>query len=127
MGFIRDTFRWFLIWLHFVPKPHFTIREVTDHPVSNDMVEGRIYLVGGKGYKKWAYFLCPTGSGELIKLSLQQNHSPRWEVKSDILGRPTIYPSVRQLDGSYAHFWIKEGAVEWCADTGRKPRLDRHY
>ena len=32
---------------------------------------------------------------------------PRWTVAADWLGRPTIDPSVRKLDGLYAHFWIK--------------------
>ncbi|MCG6864744.1 MAG: hypothetical protein LJE58_04885 [Thiogranum sp.] len=27
-------------------------------------------------------------------------------------------PSVRQLDGSHAHFWIRKGRIGWCADTG---------
>ena len=39
----------------------------------------------------------------------------------DFLDRPTIHPSVRQLDGAYAHFWVKSGYVEWCADTGQRP------
>ncbi len=57
---------------------------------------------------------------EIIQLSLMQNRRPSWDVTIDSLDRPTVSPSVRQLEGSYAHFWIKKGSVEWCGDTGRK-------
>ena len=92
------------------------------HPTPEDVAPGWVYVVGGPGYQKWAYFLCPTGSGEIIQLSLMSNHRPRWQVNVDWFKRPTIDPSVRQLEGSYAHFWLRKGTIDWCPDTGQKPR-----
>ncbi len=36
---------------------------------------------------------------------------------------PLSLEAVRQLDGSYAHFWVKGGHIEWCADSGNTPPL----
>jgi len=69
-------------------------------------------------------FRSPADSEEIIQLSLMAKHSPRWQVTVDFLGRPTIHPSIWQRDGTCAHFWIRRGNVEWCGDSGRKPRQD---
>ena len=47
-----------LVALRLIPRPAFTARLVSDHPDPDD---GRraIYVVGGRGYSKWAYFRCP--------------------------------------------------------------------
>jgi hypothetical protein len=96
------------------------VQFVNEHP-DTPTIDGRhIYVVGAKGHSKWAYFRCPADRSEIVQLSLQPQRRPRWTVAVDFLGRPTITPSVRQLDGSYAHFWIKKGAVIWCADSGRE-------
>mgnify|MGYP003700617147 CR=1 FL=1 len=109
--------------LGFIDRPDLTTLAVNDHPVPGEMESGVIYVVGGPGYQKWAILRCPRHENEIIQLSLMAGRRPRWSIKTDILGRPTIYPSVRQLEGSFAHFWIKSGRVEWCADSGRAP----HY
>jgi hypothetical protein len=128
MELLQEIFLRFLIWLGLIRRPDFWMRVVADHPARALMQPGLIYIVGGPGYRKWAYFLCPTGNGDLIQLSLQAKHRPRWEIRPDILGRPTVHPSVRQLEGSYAHFWIRNGNVFWCDDTGRKPDFaDRRW
>jgi hypothetical protein len=78
----------------------------------------RIIVVGGLGYRKWAYLRCPCGCGEVIMLSLANSRGPRWNVKVYWFGRPTIEPSVRQTTGCYSHFWIRGGLVDWRPDTG---------
>ena len=93
---------------------------VADHPLPEAMEAGKIYIVGGSGYQKWAVFRCPKHEEEIVQLSLMQNRRPRWTITMDFLDRPTIHPSVRQLDGAYAHFWVKSGCVDWFADTGRR-------
>ena len=110
-----------LVWLRIIPRPEFLARVVSDHPAPDSINTGLIYVVGGSDYQKWAYFRCPSRHDEIIQLSLMPNRRPRWQVTIDFLQRPTIHPSVRQLDGSFAHFWVKKGRIEWCADTGRKP------
>ena len=110
-----------LVALRLIPRPAFTARLVSDHPDPDTMADAQIYVVGGRGYSKWAYFRCPADREEIVQLSLMRERRPRWTVAVDWLGRPTIHPSVRQLDGTYAHFWIKKGAIVWCGDSGRKP------
>lgn len=112
---------WLFVALRLIPRPALIAVFVSDHPDPEAMSDDRLYIVGGKSVTKWAYFRCPTDRTEIIQLSLMPSRRPRWSVAVDLLGRPTITPSVRQLDGSYAHFWIKKGAVVWCGDTGRKP------
>ena len=94
---------------------------IVDQPLPEAMEAGKIYIVGGPGYQKWAVFRCPKHEEEIVQLSLMQNRHPRWTIAVDFLDRPTIHPSVRQLDGAYAHFWVRSGCVEWCADTGQRP------
>jgi hypothetical protein len=115
---------WLLVALRLVRRPDLMANLVADHPDPDDMKVGMIYIVGGAGYRKWAYFRCPADHEEIIQLSLMRDRRPRWTVTTDLLGRPTIDPSVRQLDGSYAHFWVRKGRIEWCADSGRKPNAD---
>jgi len=110
---------WLLVTLRLIPRPDFLVCTVTDHPDPAAIAKERVYVVGGKGFSKWAYFRCPADAEEIIQLSLMPERRPRWRVSADFLGRPTIEPSVRQLDGSFAHFWIRKGRVDWCADSGR--------
>jgi len=107
--------------LRIIPAPHLLARIVADHPSLDSLETGWIYVVAGRDYQKWAYFRCPADNQEIIQLSLMQKHRPRWTVAIDFLQRPTINPSVRQLDGSYAHFWVRKGHIDWCPDTGMKP------
>lgn len=118
---MRALARRILVAVRLIPRPAFTARLVAGHPDPGTMADGQIYVVGGRGYNKWAYFRCPADREEIVQLSLMPERRPRWTVAVDWLGRPTINPSVRQLDGTYAHFWIREGVVVWCGDSGRKP------
>jgi len=94
---------------------------VDDLPRPEAVAAGKIYIVGGPGYQKWAVFRCPKHEEEIVQLSLMQNRRPRWTIAMDFLDRPTIHPSIRQLDGAYAHFWVRSGCVDWCADSGQRP------
>jgi Family of unknown function (DUF6527) len=125
MKWFGTFFREALSFIGVIPKVDFTLELVDDHPLPEEMLNGRIYVVGGKNFQKWAYFKCPTNNGDVIQLSLQQQHRPRWSVTRDFFWRPTVHPSIRQLEGSFAHFWIKKGNVEWCADSGNDPILKK--
>lgn len=114
--------RTILIFLQIIEKPDYTYMLVTQHPTDEEIENNVIYVVGGKGYQKWAYFRCPTDRSEIIQLSLMRNYRPCWRVQPDWLHRPTIHPSVRQTDGSFAHFWIKRGKVSICQDSGLSSR-----
>lgn len=121
MAWLKKLLRDGAAALGLIRRPELIGMVVSDHPAPEAMAPGTIYIVGGPGYQKWAVFRCPRHEDEIIQLSLMPNRRPRWTVTLDFLERPTIHPSVRQLDGPYAHFWVKAGCVEWCADTGRPP------
>jgi Family of unknown function (DUF6527) len=117
--------RWlilFLIWLGLVERPRFLTRYATAHPKVSELAESDFVIVRAGNLTKWACFLCPCGCGKKIALSLVKERRPLWQVAVDWLWRPTVSPSVWQRAGCYSHFWIKKGAVEWCAGSGTAPR-----
>ena len=120
MSWFRTLLRDIAVHLGFIRSPELISQLVFEHPAPEAMQPGIIYIVGGPGYQKWAVFRCPRYKDEIIQLSLMANRRPRWTITTDFIGRPTIHPSVRQLDGSFAHFWVKRGLVEWCVDSGQK-------
>lgn len=122
---IRNFLLWLLVAVGIVRRPDQVAVLVPEHPDPETMKAGILYVVGGSGYRKWAYFRCPADHDEIIQLSLMPERRPRWTVTTDFLGRPTIHPSVRQLEGSYAHFWVRKGRIDWCADSGQKPRFGK--
>ena len=121
MGTMKMRWIALLVWLRVIPRPDLVAQIVSEHPRRECIEPGFIYIVEGQGYKKWAYFRCPADENEIIQLSLMERQRPRWDITIDWLNRPTVQPSVRQLEGSYAHFWIKKGSLEWCEDSGRRP------
>lgn len=110
--------RKFLIWLGLVNRPQYQSETSPHHPPPETLHEGKLVIVGGPGYQKWAFFRCPCKCQEIIMLSLMADRRPRWSVSVDKYDLPTIDPSIRRLDGCYSHFWIQKGQVTWCDDTG---------
>ncbi len=108
-----------LEWTGFAEAIHFTVTTIADHPDLDALAPGRIYVVGGPTFQKWAFLKCPCGCGEPIMLSLSQKRRPRWRIDRDWYGRPTVKPSIWQTAGCCSHFWIKQGRIHWAADTGR--------
>ena len=115
-----NLIRQILVWLRFIPKPDFDTQIVLTHPNPENIRLGQITVGGDSKYQKWACFRCPGGCGESILLSLNQNRHPFWKVTLDWLGRPTLYPSIRQLNKCRCHFWVRQGIVEWCPDSGQQ-------
>ena len=121
----RNRFRRLLEFTGLIKKS-VSVTIIAEHPQETEPAVGVLHIVGGKDYAKWAYLRCPCSCGARIMLSLSRNSRPSWSVTVDWLGRPTIFPSVRQLDGCYSHFWLKRGVVELCHDTGQRwPGDDR--
>ena len=110
-----------LTWLGVTTKPDVVGVLVKVNPTNEAVPSGRVVVVGGRGYQKWAYIRCPCRCGDVIMLSLAKSRRPRWTVKMDWLNRPSIEPSIRQTSGCYSHFWVRRGVVDWCSDTGRAP------
>lgn len=123
MARLNRTLRQGAAALGLITKPQLVAQVVEEQPPHDAIEAGVVYVVGGAGYEKWAVFRCPGHEYEIIQLSLMKKYRPRWAVSVDFLERPTIYPSIRQLEGSLAHFWVRSGQVEWCADTGKPPKV----
>jgi len=95
-------------------------------PKNSDVASGIVYCVAKQHLSKWALFSCPCGCGDVITLSLQSIHRPHWRLSESKIGYPypTLQPSVWRDTGCFSHFWLKEGRVFWCSDTGTKPRVN---
>jgi hypothetical protein len=104
---------WLLVRLGLVKAPDFVVRYAPTHPAQHEIGRDEMVIVRAGTYTKWACIRCPCGCGEKISLSLDQSRRPRWSVSVDFLCRPTVSPSVHQLKGCRAHFWIRGGKVVW--------------
>jgi hypothetical protein len=95
---------------------HFDLlsRSTERHPVDNEIAAGEVVVVESDGVRKWACLKCPGGCGAKIALSLNPERRPRWQIARDWFGRPSITPSVHQLNACGCHFWIRAGRVDWC-------------
>lgn len=77
--------------------------------------------VNYKNKSSWVLFRCPCGCRDVITLSTQNSHNPNWNIFKNKFGLPSLYPSVWQNSGCYSHFWVKNGRIQWCNNTGVKP------
>lgn len=57
---------------------------------------------------------CPCGCGRRLELMLVKEARPRWVLKLDKKGRPTLTPSVWLRGGCRSHFFIRAGRIVWC-------------
>ena len=105
-------------WLRFILRSPLAGAVVGRHPALEELSESRVLIVRNGDFDKWACFRCPGGCGEKIMLSLSGSR-PRWSARLDWIDRPTLYPSVRQLNNCRCHFWVRKGRVEWCSDSGQ--------
>ena len=107
-----------LVFLRLVDQSELVSRIVDRHPAPEELRAGELIVVQVGDYQKWACLRCPGGCGEKIQLNLSPYRRPRWRVLFDWLHRPTVTPSVRQLNDCRCHFEIKNGSIRWCNDSG---------
>ncbi|WP_019998662.1 DUF6527 family protein [Aureimonas ureilytica] len=91
-------------------------KAVDSFPGAGQVASGDLVHVVDGGIEKWACLLCPGGCGAAIPLSLNKQRRPRWTVRFDWFQRPSIEPSVHQLNACGCHFWVRGGRIEWCKD-----------
>ena len=115
---MRNLIRHLLVSVGLIRRPDLIGRQMQEHPTPEQLKEGVLVVVKDKDIEKWACFRCPGGCGEKVMLSLSPRRRPKWTTILDWLRRPTLSPSVRQVNTCRCHFWIKDGAVEWCSDSG---------
>ena len=114
----HNGFRRLLVKVGIIRRPDLVGRLMDRHP-NPDELPGLLVIVKDGGHLKWACFRCPGGCGEKLQLSLNQARRPRWTVRLDWLQRPTVTPSVHQLNACRCHFVLKAGVVNWCEDSGK--------
>lgn len=117
-------------WIERQPKPPVlfaAITDVTSPPLNASIIPGVFYRVMLRDKPRWALFLCPCGCRAVITLSLQQAHRPRWHVNPSTEYRPVLRPSVWRDVGCFSHFWVNDGRIYWCHDTGVSPNETRSY
>jgi len=90
-------------------------------PSNADVQPRQLYCILAQKAPRWALFQCPCKCGCVITLSLQIAHVPHWNVYKGRGGLPSIYPSIWRNSGCYSHFWIEDGRIVWCGDTGTRP------
>jgi hypothetical protein len=110
--------RYLLVGLRIIRRPRFVIRVRTTQPAAKELGVDEIVAVVAGDETKWLCFLCPCGSGEIVRLAVSSTRRPAWTYTADRLARPTIHPSIWQLDGCRCHFWVKRGEIDWCSDSG---------
>ena len=115
----RDAVRWLFVRLRLVRRPDLVGRIIDRHPTPEELPEGKLVMVRDGNRNKWACLRCPGRCGEKLQLALSSSRHPRWCVRLDWLGRPSVSPSIRQLNDCRCHFWIEGGTVHWCADSGQ--------
>lgn len=111
-------------WFRRQPLPPVSFSEIqsVDRPPQLEDVEGNtFYFVFSMNRPKWVLFQCPCGCNNVITLSLQKSHRPHWILRKSKRNRPILYPSVWRDVDCMSHFWIKDGRVYWCHDTGTTP------
>ncbi|RYY80283.1 MAG: hypothetical protein EOO69_02505 [Moraxellaceae bacterium] len=57
---------------------------------------------------------CPCGCGYTIELLVISEAKPRWDIRIDDKGLPTLQPSVFLKGGCKSHFWVRNGRIKWC-------------
>jgi len=118
MQTLRHFCRWIAERCRLIGRSDLVGRVNARHPTHHELQTGALIVVHDGALDKWVCFRCPGGCGEKIQLSLNQARRPRWSVHLDWLLRPTLQPSVRQLNACRCHFWVRQGQVFWCADSG---------
>ena len=90
-------------------------------PANHAVRDGQFRVVVHNDQAYWALFRCPCGCGAVISLPLRAPQHPHWECSFNRAGLPSLTPSVWRNLGCMSHFWITDGRVLWCRDTGRAP------
>lgn len=99
------------------PKVNIVQRPPRDHEID----AGAVTIVAPVRHPKWAMFLCPCGCQTVITLSLQTAKRPHWIFTKSRTSRPTLEPSIWRDIGCFSHFFLQDGRVYWCNDTGVSP------
>ncbi len=72
-----------------------------------------LFLLTEDGEDWCVAFRCPCGCGQRIELPIIEEAVPRWSLKLDKQGYPSLHPSVWLREGCRSHFFLRDGKIIW--------------
>ncbi|WP_420408134.1 DUF6527 family protein [Hoeflea sp.] len=104
---------WFLkLWAKIAPARKMIVVDADTPP---DIIRTRDIFLARDDGDDWAVALrCPCGCGDRLELLLIPEARPRWSVRLEASGYPTLHPSIWRKTGCRSHFWIRDGRIKWC-------------
>lgn len=94
--------------------PRYVARCQQDPPESCE--PGILYLVDDGAEQHWlAVLRCPCGCRAMIQLPMTPPARPCWQMRGT-MQCPTLWPSVRRVNGCRSHFVLQQGRILWCHD-----------
>lgn len=74
----------------------------------------RDLLLLREGGEAWSVLMrCPCGCRQPVELPLIREARPRWSLRVDKEGHPTLAPSIWRQEGCRAHYFVRDGKVVW--------------
>jgi hypothetical protein len=104
--------RWLQSVLSLWPARH-RFRVVMAEELPDRLKKNTVFAIGA-GTPWLAVLQCPCGCGDIIQLSLLEYESPRWSLRQERDGTPTLTPSVWRSKGCKSHFFLRQGVILWC-------------
>lgn len=108
---MKSPFWWRRFKSRALPARHLRI-------IEGDSLPGRLprrnIVLARDGDEDWCVGMrCPCGCCRTIELLIVQGVAPRWDLRVDSRGRPTLEPSVFLQTGCRSHFWLRSGRIQW--------------
>lgn len=104
-----------MIWLRtkewLLPARHLVVSEGDSLP---SHLPWRDLVLLREGDEDWCVGMrCPCGCGQRVELPLLPEVKPKWTLRTDANGCPTLAPSVWLREGCRSHYFVKAGKVVW--------------
>lgn len=103
---------WFLKFLEWL-LPARTLAVVPGDELPERLPRRGLVLLRDSGEDWCVGMLCPCGCDQKVELPLIPEAKPRWKLRVEPDGSPTLTPSVWLRDGCRSHFFVRRGKVDW--------------
>lgn len=91
----------------------YRLKPVEDLP--DRLAHQTLYVVGEPSYPLHASMACPRRRcPTVLNMNLAPDERPKWSLKADAKGRPTLAPSVWERTSCGCHFFLRNGKIVWC-------------
>lgn len=103
-------FRRLCAWL--TPRKRLIV--VDDDTLPTTLPSDAVVLARDDGEDWCVGLMCPCGCGDTLEMMVLPTINPRWDLRTDRRGRPTLDPSVWRNTACRSHFWVRGGKIIWC-------------